>query len=342
VGKSIYGPAPGYLTGGPNPSYNWDGCCPGGCGSSANNAVCLSESISPPRDQPKQKSYKDFNTSWPLNSWEITENSCGYQVNYIRLLSKFVNINLDCHGDSAGTASLDVCGICSGGNTGRTAETDPCRCSVYKRTAFLNPSACVQYTSPSGKFVWTSSGSYKDTIPSKSGCDSIITTNLTIYPSYQPAVVFSGDTLKSVNLYKTYQWYNTSGIIPGATQSEFTINKSDIYHLVIMDDNGCTNTSGVVSAVYSEIMTRKSGEFRYSIIPNPNPGQFTFRIDSNPGKEFTLKLVNTFGQVIEMRAVKSVGINHTEQFDMSCLSKGMYYLNISSERYQAGEKIVVQ
>jgi hypothetical protein len=36
------------------------------------------------------KSYKDFNTSWPLNSWQVTENSNGYQMAYIRLLSKFV------------------------------------------------------------------------------------------------------------------------------------------------------------------------------------------------------------------------------------------------------------
>ncbi|GAB4251244.1 MAG: hypothetical protein Kow00109_27000 [Acidobacteriota bacterium] len=90
VGVSTYGPAPGFLTGGPNPSYDWDACCPNSCGSSANNALCFSEPISPPKDQPAQKSYKDFNTSWPLNSWSVTENSCGYQVAYIRLLSKFV------------------------------------------------------------------------------------------------------------------------------------------------------------------------------------------------------------------------------------------------------------
>lgn len=90
VGQSAYGPAPGFLTGGPNPSYDWDGCCPGGCGSAQNNAVCTSENISPPKGQPKQKAYKDFNTSWPLNSWAVTENSNGYQVAYIRLLSKFV------------------------------------------------------------------------------------------------------------------------------------------------------------------------------------------------------------------------------------------------------------
>jgi hypothetical protein len=90
VGVSTYGPAPGFLTGGPNPSYNWDGCCPSGCGSASNNARCYAESISPPKGQPAQKSYKDFNTSWPLNSWSVTENSDGYQAAYIRLLSRFV------------------------------------------------------------------------------------------------------------------------------------------------------------------------------------------------------------------------------------------------------------
>jgi endoglucanase len=90
VGVSTYGPPPGFLAGGPNPSYDWDGCCPSGCGSTANNAICTAESITPPKGQPAQKSYKDFNTGWPLDSWSVTEPSDGYQVAYIRLLSKFV------------------------------------------------------------------------------------------------------------------------------------------------------------------------------------------------------------------------------------------------------------
>ncbi|MFZ5941274.1 MAG: glycoside hydrolase family 9 protein [Bacteroidota bacterium] len=128
VGTSTYGPAPGYLTGGPNPSYDWDGCCPSGCGSSTNNAICTSESITPPKGQPKMKSYKDFNTSWPLNSWSVTENSCGYQVRYIRLLSKFVTADIDCNGDIGGTAFPDSCRICSGGNTGREPVLDKALC----------------------------------------------------------------------------------------------------------------------------------------------------------------------------------------------------------------------
>jgi len=88
AGVSKYGPAPGFLTGGPNPSYGVDGCCPSSCAGRS----CDSEPLSPPLGQPAQKSYRDFNTSWPLNSWSVTENSGSYQVAYIRLLSKFVKV----------------------------------------------------------------------------------------------------------------------------------------------------------------------------------------------------------------------------------------------------------
>ncbi|MBK7937564.1 MAG: glycoside hydrolase family 9 protein [Lewinellaceae bacterium] len=84
------GPAPGYLTGGPNKYYNIDGCCPSNCGSAQNNALCATASLQPPLNQPAMKSYKDWNTSWPQNSWQVTEPAIYYQAAYIRLLSKFV------------------------------------------------------------------------------------------------------------------------------------------------------------------------------------------------------------------------------------------------------------
>ena len=147
VGTSTYGPAPGFLTGGPNPGYDWDGCCPTGCGSSNNNAKCYGEEISPPKGQPAQKSYKDFNTSWPLNSWSVTENSCGYQLPYIRLLAHFVPAKYDCSGTYNGTASYDICGVCSGGNTGIVPATSSNDCiptsvselKIYTPKIFPNP-----------------------------------------------------------------------------------------------------------------------------------------------------------------------------------------------------------
>jgi hypothetical protein len=76
VGNSTYGPPPGFLTGGCNPGYSPDNAYTG-------------PAITPPENQPMMKSYLDWNTSWPENSWEITEPSITYQSAYIRLLAQY-------------------------------------------------------------------------------------------------------------------------------------------------------------------------------------------------------------------------------------------------------------
>lgn len=70
------GPPPGFVPGGPNSHFQPDGQYAG-------------PRLAPPLDQPPQKCYRDWNTSWPENSWEITENSNGYQAAYVRLLAAF-------------------------------------------------------------------------------------------------------------------------------------------------------------------------------------------------------------------------------------------------------------
>ena len=90
AGVSKYGPAPGFVCGGPNLEYAWDQCCPNNCGNEYNNARCFEVDIKPLTNQPAQKSYMDINNGWPINAWSISEVSGGYQVQYLRLLSKFV------------------------------------------------------------------------------------------------------------------------------------------------------------------------------------------------------------------------------------------------------------
>lgn len=67
---SARGPAPGYLAGGPNTTYT---------GSVADLA-----------SQPPQKAYKDWNTGWPENSWEVTEPAIYYQAAYVQLLARLM------------------------------------------------------------------------------------------------------------------------------------------------------------------------------------------------------------------------------------------------------------
>ena len=85
VRTSKIGPAPGYLVGGPNPHYTWARGCP------QLNPGCGTAPPSPPVGQPDEKSYADFSDGWPIDSWEVTEDSEGYQTPYIRLLARFVD-----------------------------------------------------------------------------------------------------------------------------------------------------------------------------------------------------------------------------------------------------------
>src|SRR4029078_9300509 len=72
----LYGPAPGFVPGGANPSYAPDPSYTG-------------PPIEPPMNQPIQKSSLDWNTSYPEDSWEVTENGIYYQAAYVKLLSAF-------------------------------------------------------------------------------------------------------------------------------------------------------------------------------------------------------------------------------------------------------------
>ena len=68
---SSNGPAPGFVTGGPNQYFSVP-------------------ALSPPSGQPAQKAYLDFNDGWPNSSWEISEPAIYYQAAYLRLLANFV------------------------------------------------------------------------------------------------------------------------------------------------------------------------------------------------------------------------------------------------------------
>lgn len=77
---SLYGPPPGYMTGGVNPS--WEPA-----------PEYAGPDLVPPMFQPIQKCYRDWNTGWPENSWEITECHIPMQAAYVRLLAEFSACN---------------------------------------------------------------------------------------------------------------------------------------------------------------------------------------------------------------------------------------------------------
>lgn len=115
---------------------------------------------------------------------------------------------------------------------------------------------CDSYTAPSGA-VFTSTGTHFDTIPNSTGCDSIITVNLTVYNSTSATdqVVacdsytwIDGNTYTSNNNTASYTLTNSTGCDSVVTL-DLTINSPSYYTDSIV---ACDSYTWIDSITYTE------------------------------------------------------------------------------------------
>jgi len=102
-------------------------------------------------------------------------------------------------------------------NTGHVRVYQLCSNS----TSTISPAACESYTSPSGRYNYTTSATYLDTIPNAAGCDSIVTINLTI----------NNNQTSTLTETACFNYTSPSG--------NYTYNASGMYNDTIPTQAGC-------------------------------------------------------------------------------------------------------
>jgi Ig-like domain CHU_C associated len=124
-----------------------------------------------------------------------------------------------------------------------------------KTSSSITVNRCGNYVSPSGK-VYFSSGIYKDTVQNFVGCDSIITTNLTINPQNIPSnitanktTICSGELVTfqaSCSVGTSLEWRNNFGIWGSVIGTSDSI-KINVYSYSILNVqcNGLCTGNGV-------------------------------------------------------------------------------------------------
>ncbi|MCB9256793.1 MAG: T9SS type A sorting domain-containing protein [Chitinophagales bacterium] len=138
----------------------------------------------------------------------------------------------------------------------------------------ISPSACSSYTSPSGVYSWSNSGTYSDTITNSSGCDSIITINLTI-DTLNLSLSQAGATLSADQAGASYQWLScpTYTIIPTAELQSYTATSNGDY-AVIISNGSCIDTSLCYNISGLGILENSFGN-EFVVYPNPTLGQLS-------------------------------------------------------------------
>ena len=176
----------------------------------------------------------------------------------------------------------------------------------------------------------TQQGQYLDTLISTGGCDSILTLTLTVNSLPQPTIIQSGFDL-STQTFTSYQWQLNNNDISNSDNQSYTATQNGNYTVVVTDDNGCSNTSGVVNVIGVGILDVV--EFDLHIYPNPTNS--TIDIQTEATIE-TIKLYNLQGQVVMNSP------SNTTQIDLSNLAEGAYLIHVKTATGTARRTILKQ
>jgi ELWxxDGT repeat protein len=168
----------------------------------------------------------------------------------------------------------------------------------------IHVTACQKYISPSGRYTWNESGTYNDTIPNDTGCDSIITISLTIN-HLNNTVTVAGSGLQVVYGGGQYQWVNClQGDVPvsGAVYQSFTPLSPGTY-AVIINDKGCVDTSDCYAVMANDLPENESRS-GITLYPNPTTGNFTIDL-GKVYSEALITLTSSDGQIIRRERAKN-------------------------------------
>ena len=150
----------------------------------------------------------------------VTRAIAGADANYFTFPTNASSITIIW---GAGSSNTFVRHNTRGSTTITLTEEIPCQ----ETTSNINATACDSYTSPSGRFTYTSSGNYKDTVDNKGGCDSIINIALTINQSPKKTITTSACEeyiSTSGNSYTTSGTYTEIRSASGPCDSIITLN----------------------------------------------------------------------------------------------------------------------
>lgn len=135
----------------------------------------------------------------------------------------------------------------------------------------------------------------------------------------------------------TYTWLANNSPSNSATLTLIP-SFSTFYTVSGIDNNNCKSVVTTVTVnveTCTGIVNRSFANNSVSIYPNPTTGLFTTKFEFEGDK--TIMITNSVGQLVEQVSTS----NMSHDFDLSGLSKGVYFVKVSSNDMSGNYKIVI-
>lgn len=174
-----------------------------------------------------------------------------------------------------------------------------------------------------GTNTYTATGIYVDTLTAANGCDSIVTTNLTIQSAVNATTSTNGLTISASTTGATYQWINcaTNSPIAGENGQSFTATANGSY-AVIVTEGSCSDTSACVT-ISTVGLTDYNFLNALTIYPNPSKGIFIIEGLENGT---SLEVVSLTGEKLFIVQI----MDSETKIDLSDKANGVYFIQTSN------------
>ena len=197
---------------------------------------------------------------------------------------------------------------------------------------------CAGFSVTVGTNTYNATGIYTDVLTGSNGCDSTVTTDLTVEPAINVTVDNTlTPTLSANQTGATYQWLdcnNGNAVIPSETGQTFTATVNGNYAVEItvgscVDTSACENITGVgINETANNVV---------SIYPNPTNGVVNINFGGN-NSTVNYSISSIEGKVVETGKTSTNNIT----VDLSTESKGVYFIRINTESTSSVYKLVRQ
>ena len=184
-------------------------------------------------------------------------------------------------------------------------------------------------------FIWingvtynTSDSTSSFTLSSVSGCDSIVTLNLTISPLVTTIVQNGNDIEASVvngTAPYTYLWST------GETNAIITPSANGLYSVVVSDADSCLSDTAIFLVEFVNTTGIENWSNSVSIYPNPTSDILTISIGNYSGL-ITTNVYDLFG--------RKIIITNEKEVSLKAFADGVYILELTAGNYSYTTRIV--
>lgn len=191
-----------------------------------------------------------------------------------------------------------------------------------------------------GTSTYNAAGTYTDILTNIDGCDSTVTTTITIKTVYTATAATDEIIVALAPAPATYQWVNCgtgNSPIAGQTGQFFTATANGSY-AVIVTENGCADTSSCTAITTVGISDQLLNE-SLNIYPNPASGYFM--LNSSMSGNVQINLIDIHGKQV-FTTQENMQNGYAKSISLQGIAKGLYYVQLTFDGTRITKKLLVE